>query len=393
MLRLPAGRDHCQDGPPGDAARAAAFMEDVRQSMLQGVEEDLAEHLRAVWKRGADATQAVQNEGNQSFDSLVECLSEVRGAQQSLEAENERLRQVITTMAARLSQLGPAAFQSPSAGSWASSPAVSAGSGPGRSPQAGLPTPPTFFMPGTFPPSLGERSTAQPVGAIEELWRATGGHDLSPHVATLPAFPFEPQLKRPPGRQQAPPPLGAKVSLADVLGICDPAAPSSETPSTARSAAGSESSTAWSSGSDEVDAFVFGLTLRLADGAELGLTTSQAGRDRHLRIEGVLPGGAAEAWNRQCGSSGAAEKVLLPGDKIVSVNDVAADPQAMLVECGSRRLLRFQIVRTGCSAPPSPREAVAARVDAQASGAVPCHRAAAERRFAGCQTAKGSWRL
>merc|ERR1719336_1989041 len=101
---------------------------------------------------------------------------------------------------------------------------------------------------------------------------------------------------------------------------------------------------------EDVDGFIFSLTLRVADGLELGITTSQSGRDPVLRIEAILPGGAAEAWNRQCGSSGAAERMLLLGDKVARVNDVGDSPEAMLRECISQRLLRFLVVRSGCTA-------------------------------------------
>jgi len=344
MDEKPRGVD--KDGHPGWAA--ASLMEDIRQKMLRSVDEEMTEREQMAWTRGTRAAQAMQTEDEQSFSSLVDSLAEVRSAQHSLEAENQRLRHVITALAGRISQMGATAAPSPWSLGW-TSPLSDPGPAPGIPLQA-TPAAPAFLAPSVFPPPAGEVA-----GAMEELWRATtSSDDISPHLSTLSAIPLQPQVKLPLTRQV--PLLGAKVSLADGLGIGSPATPTLDTPSTARSAAGSEASSGCSSTSDDVDAYVFGLTLRLADSAELGLTTSQSGRDRHLRIEGVLPGGAADAWNRQCGSSGAAEKVLIPGDKIVSVNDVAGDPQAMLLECSSRRLLRLQIVRVGSSAPSSPRE-------------------------------------
>jgi len=105
---------------------------------------------------------------------------------------------------------------------------------------------------------------------------------------------------------------------------------------------------------DEADVFIFGLTLRVAEGGELGITTSSAssadngmGCAGNLRIEDVKAGGAVEAWNRQCGNNGAKEKVLHPGDLIVRVNDIADDPGAMLHACKTCVLLRLQILRLG----------------------------------------------
>mmetsp|Transcript_136237 Transcript_136237/g.345003 ORF Transcript_136237/g.345003 Transcript_136237/m.345003 type:complete len:425 (-) Transcript_136237:196-1470(-) len=107
---------------------------------------------------------------------------------------------------------------------------------------------------------------------------------------------------------------------------------------------------------DEADVFIFGLTLRVAEGGELGITTSSAssadngmGCAGNLRIEDVKAGGAVEAWNRQCGNNGAKEKVLHPGDLIVRVNDIADDPGAMLHACKTCVLLRLQVLRLGGS--------------------------------------------
>lgn len=105
----------------------------------------------------------------------------------------------------------------------------------------------------------------------------------------------------------------------------------------------------------DLDAFIFAFTIRVAEGAALGLITSvpwdpsNEGPASHLRIDSIPPGGAVEAWNRQCGSSGAPEKVLLLGDKITSVNHKAGT-DAMLREIQSSRLLRLLIVRTPGSA-------------------------------------------
>lgn len=102
---------------------------------------------------------------------------------------------------------------------------------------------------------------------------------------------------------------------------------------------------------EEVDAFVFGFTIRVAGGTQLGLSTSVpldpvSGKPAlYLRIDSVLPGGAVEAWNRQCGSSGAPEKVLLVGDKIIRVNNTE-DTELMMAEFENCRLLRMLIVRT-----------------------------------------------
>jgi len=147
----------------------------------------------------------------------------------------------------------------------------------------------------------------------------------------------------------------AALSLADALGLdlATQAAP----PTAPAIASVKPQSPAVSSTSpivehdDDIDAFVFGFTIRVAGGTDLGLSTSVpldtvSGKPvLYLRIDNVLPGGAVEAWNRQCGSSGAPEKVLLAGDKIIRVNHTE-DTRGMLAEFETRRLLRMLIVRT-----------------------------------------------
>jgi len=147
----------------------------------------------------------------------------------------------------------------------------------------------------------------------------------------------------------------APLSLADALGLglATQAAPLS----VSTTASVKPQSPAVSSTSpiveqdDDIDAFVFGFTIRVAGGTDLGLSTSVpldavSGKPvLYLRIDRVLPGGAVEAWNRQCGSSGAPEKVLLAGDKIIRVNNTE-DARAMLAEFKTCRLLRMLIVRT-----------------------------------------------
>jgi hypothetical protein len=151
----------------------------------------------------------------------------------------------------------------------------------------------------------------------------------------------------------------APLSLADALGFggnpgdnATASAPSplaSSKPSAAvaaQSASVTPCSVLEQEQDDEVDAFIFAFTIRVAGGATLGIATSVPEQHApYLRIDSVMPGGAVEAWNRQCGSSGAPEKVLLAGDKIVRVN-TSENPEAMLHECETCRLLRMLIVRT-----------------------------------------------
>jgi len=150
-----------------------------------------------------------------------------------------------------------------------------------------------------------------------------------------------------------PSPTAAPLRLADALGFATSQAPAPAAPE--RSQPVEPAAQELKQQDEDLDAFIFGFTIRVAGGTELGLATSVptdpvSGKDAlYLRIDTVLPGGAVDAWNRQCGSSGAPEKVLLAGDKVIRVN-TTGDAEAMRREFATSRLLRMVIVRTPSSA-------------------------------------------
>jgi len=82
---------------------------------------------------------------------------------------------------------------------------------------------------------------------------------------------------------------------------------------------------------------VFTLTLRRADTVPVGLHVT--GEDG-LLVERVLPGGAVEAWNRQCPGL----REIRVGDRIVSING-QDDAEAMRTECLTKYLLRMTVQR------------------------------------------------
>jgi len=89
---------------------------------------------------------------------------------------------------------------------------------------------------------------------------------------------------------------------------------------------------------------VFSFTLRVADGVELGMEVCHLDGGDALHVKGVKPGGAIEAWNKQCVGGPAAGKAVSIGDKIVSVNDFCK-PQEMLRECREKKMLRLSVSR------------------------------------------------
>jgi len=173
------------------------------------------------------------------------------------------------------------------------------------------------------------------------------GQDTQPSMIS----PFGASACQPRSPTAGPSPTAAPLRLADALGFgfATPQAAAPVAPE--RSQAVEPASRERQQQEEALDAFIFGFTIRVAGGTELGLATSVptdpvSGKDAlYLRIDTVLPGGAVDAWNRQCGSSGAPEKVLLAGDKIIRVN-AAGETDAMRREFATSRLLRMLIVRT-----------------------------------------------
>lgn len=151
--------------------------------------------------------------------------------------------------------------------------------------------------------------------------------------AALPAPPGLDPPSPPAALPAAPPaaPALPALSLAEALGIGNEKV----------NDVSSKESECDASDADATDAFVFKLTLRVADDMDLGLCFSKKGEV--LRIDRVQSG-AAESWNRQCSTSGSPERVLVPGDLVVSVND-QSDPEIMLQESRTRKLLKLRVLR------------------------------------------------
>jgi len=92
---------------------------------------------------------------------------------------------------------------------------------------------------------------------------------------------------------------------------------------------------------------VFGFTIRKADGCSLGLDINHTDMGNWLHVTGIKPGGAIHAWNKQCMGGPAGGKAVMPGDRIVKVNN-ATTPTEMLQECREQKLLKFMVQRGEC---------------------------------------------
>ncbi|CAJ1335519.1 unnamed protein product [Effrenium voratum] len=100
----------------------------------------------------------------------------------------------------------------------------------------------------------------------------------------------------------------------------------------------SPTSLAEQTSSSPASSTTFTLTLRRADTVPAGLMVQ--GEDG-LLVERVLPGGAVEAWNRQCPGD---FREIRPGDRIISING-QEDPCAMHQEFLTKYLLKMTVRR------------------------------------------------
>jgi len=90
----------------------------------------------------------------------------------------------------------------------------------------------------------------------------------------------------------------------------------------------------------------FNFMLRRAAGVEWGLDVARDGSGQALLVQGVLPGGAIDSWNKQVmgGPKADSLRALLVGDLIVSVNN-KRDCQAMVDESKNSMLLKMEVLR------------------------------------------------
>lgn len=296
---MQAGQDSKKD-------RAFGLLNEVRAAVMEEAGSRIDERLKQLWTQAATEVKKQQREQERSMNQLLEEAKILTAKQQSMQAENQALMSLLSSL---IKQVMP-------------------GEGDCKELSVGGETP----------------STATACGSSDGSPSQLANLELD--MPELPPFPGVPGVPGVPAVPSAPPGLGPPpplpaLSLAEALGI-------SEVNTASEGKAGEVDAAA--DAAADVDAFVFKLTLRVADDMDLGLCFGKKGDA--LRIDSV-ESGAAESWNRQCSTSGSPERVLIPGDLVVSVND-KSDPEIMLQECTTRKLLKLRVLRVrDPSSPPN----------------------------------------
>mmetsp|Transcript_102838 Transcript_102838/g.229689 ORF Transcript_102838/g.229689 Transcript_102838/m.229689 type:complete len:410 (+) Transcript_102838:89-1318(+) len=291
------------------------LVREVTGVVRQHLESKTAAAAESLWQRGQKAMQQLQMQQVQQAEKLQGQLAACRDSYQKLEQENAMLRGGLEALMKHLTLVfgAPPHYMPPQT----------------RSPFFPMPTP-------AAPAAAPRPSAAQTaVGSSAKPASATGRIDPedfhTPATSPLPgavAAAVDELLESP----SSPPP-----QLPSVPGF----------PAAAAAAAAAASASSGGTGSDLVapvkpsaSAPTFTLTLRRAEQVPLGLEVGGDASGTCLVVNKVMPGGAVEAWNRQCAGD---TREIRAGDRIINING-AEDTDSMCVECRTKHLLKMTVL-------------------------------------------------
>mmetsp|Transcript_21749 Transcript_21749/g.49498 ORF Transcript_21749/g.49498 Transcript_21749/m.49498 type:complete len:396 (+) Transcript_21749:108-1295(+) len=318
---------------------SAEDLQGLRQAVIKDVEAKVKERSAELLHKGKQLIDDMQQKHTASINSLQQEVQQCNARQLELERENDRLKQAIRSLSMQVTQVsmqhtmltGCVGRDTPSAATISGPSGLLSPSPPGAKSTLGrvqtassLEESP-FLSPNQQPGEFSTGASALGSPLLGMPAEGSGFADLS-KLPEVPAFPF--------ATPKGPPPQSplAQLSLAEALP--PPQTPPQRTPLSLANSL--------SPPSQNGDMSRLQITLRKADGAELGLYLLCSDTEQGLRVEGVRPEGAVQAWNRQCQDK---SKEIVNGDRIVSVNGITQDPDRMLEECKEKQLLRLVIER------------------------------------------------
>jgi len=302
----PPGLEHVPGSLEPLAKDYDAIVLAVRAAVLKDVEMKVTEKAAELASRGNHVFHRLQAKHEERLEKLTSVVTECIERQRALESENEALRQEIARLSCQMSKLGHTLPLPTKNHSESPEPASCSTAAPN-----------SLFSSATTPDDHGNFDSRDP-----------------PWLSEVPLFPFA---------GVSPFSMCAKSCAAPPLLLAELTQTPTQTPSrtplslenTLTPPRAPEATRAkMTNGSDGIS---FNFTLRKADDADLGLTLSH--QEGVLRVDGIRTDGAVAAWNRACN---AAEKVVMVGDEIVSING-ASEPERMLDECREKFLLKIKI--------------------------------------------------
>mmetsp|Transcript_47201 Transcript_47201/g.132732 ORF Transcript_47201/g.132732 Transcript_47201/m.132732 type:complete len:468 (+) Transcript_47201:66-1469(+) len=304
-----------------------AIAQAVRDAILPEIDTLVQARTEEFWNRGKEMLGQMQKKHTERNSRLEEEVKRCQQNCEALEADNGKLKDSVSQLLTRFQVLGKVLSN---AGAGAEAQTATGHSTPKRSQSTATPTTPPQSLSGSskevtplpspnlacgvgFPlPSIPDFPIFVPGAASQAVADASVAQAIAMQSATVAAMQASSGFPR--GVPQR-----TQLSLATSLTPSEP--------------------------KQQPNSGTFSMTLRKADGADLGLNLSNSETDRVLRIEGIRKGGAVEAWNRLAADK--PDKVVNIGDKIVSVNGIADDPDKMLEECKVKQLLKLTIARAG----------------------------------------------
>eukprot|EP00416_Gambierdiscus_australes_P024914 CAMPEP_0171074496 /NCGR_PEP_ID=MMETSP0766_2-20121228/12176_1 /TAXON_ID=439317 /ORGANISM="Gambierdiscus australes, Strain CAWD 149" /LENGTH=402 /DNA_ID=CAMNT_0011531287 /DNA_START=107 /DNA_END=1315 /DNA_ORIENTATION=- len=326
------GRDTVRDLPQDEMAQGQRETEqELKEALVQEVTARVREHIDkrtnaavdTLWQRGQKAMRYLEQQQNTQSEHLRGQLEACAESFRSLERENAALRNGLEVLIKRLTTTfgtpphlagqppffapppsTPAAPQQPGAATFAPE---QHGAGPPKPTAASVHSDAEdFHTPAPSPqrPSMAEELLHEPTPAVQ--------------LPCVPRFPA--------GAESA-----EEAAVSQGVG-------STEAASTAPP---SRPLTPLSGTSSQPAALPFTLTLRRADNVPLGLDVRGDTGDSFLVVEAVRPGGAVEAWNRQCAGD---MREIRAGDRIIAING-AEDADSMREQCLAKHLLRMTVIR------------------------------------------------
>lgn len=334
-------------GPRTEQELKETIVREVTEAVRDHVEWKTAAAVETLWQRGQRAMQRMQQQQASQTEKLQAQLATCADSYMKLERENAALRSSLEALMKHLTVvLGPPPHCVPPPS-------------PGPSP---------FFPPqeqqGSTPAASSQvanqgGTVAQPTSQSEETEQF---HTPAVSPAVSPSDQTSVAVVPPPeaGITESPPKSAVGAAIFESVHGTAPDLPSfpavaeEEDVPTAPSAVGTTVSsvtqlatTALSQGAESLEvsaappAPAFTLTLRRADNVPLGLDVRGETGEPCLMVDAVRPGGAVEAWNRQCAGD---TREIRPGDRIIMINS-AKDADAMREECLTKHLLRMTVFR------------------------------------------------
>mmetsp|Transcript_8934 Transcript_8934/g.24785 ORF Transcript_8934/g.24785 Transcript_8934/m.24785 type:complete len:462 (-) Transcript_8934:75-1460(-) len=378
------------------ARMQAAAEKEMKAQLVREVTEAVREHIDwktsaavdTLWQRGQRAMLHLQQEQTTQSEQLRGQLAACAESYRSLERENAALRCGLEALMKHLTMMfgppphlqQPPLFPQPSPAPVVSPPPAGASQELRPAPTAQPSTPVASAAAGRAGPP--KPSTASARSETEDFHTPAASPQRVFAAEELPSAPQStatqlPQIPRFPGgsASDAATDLSAGVAVGASHEAAAAVATSASSGGTgsepaelpelsqAAAAAATTTTTAPSSQTPAVlsaasttPAQAFTLTLRRADNVPLGLDVRGDATDTNLIVKAVRPGGAIEAWNRQCAGDA---REIRTGDRIILING-AEDAESMREQCLTKHLLKMTVLRE----PPAPPVAVEERLPA-----------------------------